>query len=355
MDTSLTFLQEAWARPWVQALVIIAAALPAGLAADFLLFRVLARVARRSRTELDDRLVGMLRRPTFLTMIVVALHVAARRVIDLPELLFVVSGILDTSLVFLWLGSGLKVAHALLEGLSRLAHRVAWLETRTLPLFDNLAKILLFLGAIYCLLVIWDLNVAPWLASAGIVGIAVGFAAKDTLANLFGGLFVIVDAPYQIGDYINLDTGERGKVVKIGLRSTRLVTRDDVEITVPNAAIAAAKIVNESGGPTVNTRVTVHVGVAYGSDVDRVREVLVEAARGVPEALEVPEPRVRFTELGDSALIFRVLCWVPDPELRGRCVDGINTAVYKALNREGVTIPFPQRDVHLHGTASSAA
>jgi small-conductance mechanosensitive channel len=87
--------------------------------------------------------------------------------------------------------------------------------------------------------------------------------------------------------------------------------------------------------------------VAYGSDVDRVREVLLEAARSVEYVVEDPAPRVRFTEMGDSALIFRLLCWINDPVLRGRCVDGLNTAVYKALNAEGIEIPFPQRDLHL--------
>jgi small-conductance mechanosensitive channel len=239
------------------------------------------------------------------------------------------------------------VCHTLLEGLSRLNERVQWLDGRTLPLFDNLAKLVLIGAAAYFLLLAWDLHPGPWLASAGVVALAVGFAAKDTLANLFGGIFVIVDAPYKIGDFINLDTGERGRVVKIGLRSTRLLTRDDVEITIPNAAIAVSKIVNESGGPWEKTRVTATVGVAYGSDVDHVRSVLHEAVRSVEYAIDQPAPRVRFTEMGDSALIFRVLCWVDEPVLRGRCLDALYAAIYKALNAEGISIPFPQRDVHL--------
>ena len=76
-----------------------------------------------------------------------------------------------------------------------------------------------------------------------------GFAAKDTLANLFAGVFILADAPYKIGDFIVLDGGERGRVTKIGIRTTRILTRDDVEITIPNATIANSKIINESGGP----------------------------------------------------------------------------------------------------------
>ena len=92
-----------------------------------------------------------------------------------------------------------------------------------------MSKIVVFGLAVYCFLVTWDLDLSAWLASAGIMGIAVGFTAKDSLANLFGGLFVIMDSPYKLGDFINLDSGERGRVIKIGLRSTRLLTRDDVE------------------------------------------------------------------------------------------------------------------------------
>jgi small-conductance mechanosensitive channel len=143
-------------------------------------------------------------------------------------------------------------------------------------------------------------------------------------------------------------------VVKIGLRSTRLMTRDDVEITIPNGVIANAKIVNESGGPYEKTRVTALVGVAYGSDVDRVSEVLLEAVRTVEQVADDPAPRVRFTEMGDSALIFRVLCWVDEPVLRGLCLHELNTAIYKALNAAGITIPFPQRDVHLYPAQPSA-
>jgi len=138
-------------------------------------------------------------------------------------------------------------------------------------------------------------------------------------------------------------------VIKIGLRSTRLLTRDDVEITIPNAEIAMSKIVNESGGPSEKLRITAVIGVAYGSDVDQVSEVLLRTAKSVEQVVDDPEPRVRFTEFGDSALVFRVQCWVREPAMRGLCMHELNTAIYKSLNAEQITIPFPQRDVHLIG------
>jgi MscS family membrane protein len=202
-------------------------------------------------------------------------------------------------------------------------------------------------AAIYFILVSWNINVSAWLASAGITGIAVGFAAKDTLANLFSGIFILADAPYKIGDFVNLDSGDRGEVTHVGLRSTRLLTRDDVEITVPNSVIANAKIINETGGRHEKERVRVKIGVAYGSDVDRLRDVILEIGNANPETCGDPEPRVRFRQFGDSSLDFELLCWIDGPVKRGRILDALNTEVYKALAREGIEIPYPKRDVYI--------
>jgi small-conductance mechanosensitive channel len=276
----------------------------------------------------------------------------ATRTLDLnPTVQTVTTSAIVTLAIVMWTITGLKVSATLLKGLSSLADRVTWLETRTLPLFDNLAKVVLFGAAVYALLIVWRLDVKPWLASAGIVGIAIGFAAKDSLANLFGGLFIIVDAPYKIGDFVNLDSGERGQVTKIGLRSTRFLTRDDIEITLPNAQIANSKIVNESGGRWLKSRVSIDVGVAYGSDIDRVREILLEAAKSVKHVVGKPAPRVRFRAMGDSALLFRLMCWIEEPVLRGKTVDGLNTAAYRMLTAENIKIPFPQREVYVWNEA----
>ena len=96
----------------------------------------------------------------------------------------------------------------------------------------------------------------------------------------------------EFRDFVNLDSGERGQVVKIGLRSTRLLTRDDVEVTIPNATIATSKIVNESGGPWEKERVRVKVGVAYGSDIDRAQAVLLDVAQLNPDVCRTPKPRL---------------------------------------------------------------
>jgi small-conductance mechanosensitive channel len=208
---------------------------------------------------------------------------------------------------------------------------------------------LLLVGvAIYGVILVWDVNTQAWLASAGIAGLAITFAAKDTLSNLFAGVFIIADAPYRIGDYIVLQgAGTRGEVTSIGLRSTRVVTRDDIEITIPNAVIGGAQIVNQTAGPSPKMRVRIPVGVAYDTDTDRLRAILMEIASEEPLACKTPEPRVRFRLFGASSLDFELLVWVDDPEDRGRVVDSILDAVLRRLRAEEIEIPYPKRDLYL--------
>ena len=186
-----------------------------------------------------------------------------------------------------------------------------------------------------------------WLASAGIVGIAVGFAAKDTLSNLFSGVFILADAPYKVGDYVVMDRGDRGQVRHIGLRSTRILTRDDVEITIPNSIIGNTTIVNQSGGPSEKLRIRVKVGVAYGSDIDQVKEILMDVARNEKLVCSWPEPKVRFRLFGASSLDLELLCWVEKPELRGRTLDALNSEVYRRFNRENIEIPYAKQDLYI--------
>ena len=348
METLLSWVPEGLRHSAILALIVAAASLALAKLVELLLCGVLLRLARRTRTEFDEKLIEALHRPIFVSVLLIGVRMAVL-ILGPPEVVMSwTDSIVQTLAIFVWIVAGLRVVSLVSGSLGGAVHRIEWIDERTLPLFDNLARLILLGAGVYFLLLSWNLNISAWLASAGIAGLALGLAAQDTLSNIFGGLSIIADAPYKVGDWVNLDGGERGRVTKIGLRSTRMITRDDVEITVPNAAIASGKIINESGGPSKKSRVSVLVGVAYGSDVDHVREVLLRAAQGVALVVDDPGPRIRFTEMADSALVFRVLCWIEFPELRGECVDGLNTAIYKALNVEGITIPFPQRDVHLY-------
>jgi small-conductance mechanosensitive channel len=260
---------------------------------------------------------------------------------------FVTLSGLKTVAIFLWAKAAARFLQLIIVLVSRDDSRFTLIQQRTLPLFNNLLVILVVALALYFVFLAWNINVTAWIASAGILGLAISFAAKDTLANLFSGVFILTDAPFKLGDFILLDSGERGEVTHIGIRSTRLLTRDDVEITVPNSIMGNAKITNETGGPHERYRIRVKVGVAYGSDIDKVKSVLMDVAGSQPEVCKAPAPRVRFRAFGDSSLDHELLCWVDKPVLRGRVTHLLNTAVYKRFIKEGIDIPFPQRDVFI--------
>lgn len=349
----LEALSDGWLR-LVALVAILLVALVLAVFLDRLLSRWIRGLTRRTRTDFDDRLVDILHRPVRNTVMIVALALATQ-VLGLGGRVETWTlAALKTLAVLVWAGFGFRFASLLLAALSNRRDQLRMVNTRTLPLFDNLAKVVLAGAAVYFVLLSWRIDVTAWLASAGIIGIAVGFAAKDTLANLFSGVFISADAPYQVGDFVVLDSGERGRVVQVGIRSTRLLTRDDVEITIPNAVIANAKIVNESGGPWTKERVRVKVQAAYGSDIDRVRETLMAAATSVDHVCSEPEPRVRFRSFGDSGLDFELLCWIDEPVLRGRVLDALHGAVYKGFAAAGVEIPFPQRDVWVRSPPAPA-
>ncbi len=334
-------------NPYLRTLVLVAVALVAAKATEFVITRVIARWTRFTKTDFDDRLIALLHRPVFVSVLLVGLWLAVRDLPIAPGFLTFILRAFKTIAVLVWLGFALRAASLVIEFLAAAERKLPLVEARTVSLLSNTTRLVLFGGALYALFLSWGIDVGGLLLSAGVVGLALGLAAKDTLAHLFSGLFILVDAPYKVGDFINLDTGERGQVTQIGLRSTRLLTRDDIEVTIPNGVIANAKVVNETGGPHELERLRVKVGVAYGSDVDRVREILLAVAGEHPLVCKEPEPRVRFRSFGDSALEFDLLVWVAEPVLRGRVLDALNTAIYKRFAAEGVEIPYPKRDVYL--------
>lgn len=322
--------------------------LGAAVVVRVVVLRLVTNLARRTRIRIDNEIVDALRRPVFWTLVFIGVALAYRAwVREAPESRTLLPRILLTLAVWYWMKALMRVSDIILDALARRAHTHTWIEPRSLPLYEISAKLVVVGAAVYAIMATWHIDVTAWLASAGIVGIAVGFAARDTLANLFAGIFILADAPYKLGDFIVLDSGERGRVTDIGIRSTRLLTRDDIEITLPNAVIANAKITNETGGPYKKTRVRVTVGVAYGSDIDHVRDVLGGVLDECEHVERYPEPQVRFRSMGDSSLVFQVRGWVAEPVLVGRTIDALNSAIYKRFAETGIEIPFPQRVVHL--------
>ena len=325
-----------------------------GKGLQWLLESSLSQATRRTRTNLDDKLIHYLTAPVVQTTVILALIVAEKAFGFGGTVDWILTRLLFTVLLVLWGRAWFKATNLLISALVGRAGGTGLMQPRTRPLFEMGVKVLLLSFLIWFFMALWNIDGTAWLASAGVIGIAVGFAAKDTLANLISGISIIADAPYKLGDYVVLDTGERGVVTELGMRSTRLLTRDDVEISIPNAVMGLAKITNESGGPAIEHRIRIPIGVAYGTRPLTVIELLEQIAKDNELVIDHPAPRVRMRRFGESSLDFELLGWIQYPEQRGLAKHNLLIEIEDRFRKEGIQIPFPQRDVHLRGQGSSA-
>jgi MscS family membrane protein len=334
-------------HPYLEAVTVLVIAFAIANILSFIVSKVVGKLVLKTGNRLDDHIARLLRTPLYWTVIFVGALMAIT-LLKLPEPVTKASrGIVLSILIIIWSVFLIRVLRLVIKAMSDRATAQSIIRPQSQPLFNNVVLVLVLGLTIYLIFNTWNIDMTAWLASAGIVGIAVGFAAKDTLANLFAGVFILADAPYKIGDYVVLDTGERGKVTHIGIRSTRILTRDDVQITIPNSIMGNTRVTNQSGGPYEKFRTRIPIGVAYGSDIDQVRQVLMDIADSEPQVCKNPEPRVRFRRFGASSLDFELLCWVENPELRGRVEDILNSTIYKRFKAEGIEIPYSKHDVYI--------
>jgi small-conductance mechanosensitive channel len=338
------------AGPRVHALLVACGAVVAAVVIDWIFRVVMHRLAGRTKTQVDDAIVDAVRRPLAVTVMLLGLW-ASFQALALPDsVIFVTRGVLMSVAVLYWAIVVARVVSLVLDALARSERSVV--NVRTRPIYSLAGRVLIIGAAAYFLLLAWDVDVTAWLASAGIIGIAVGFAAQQSLANLFAGVSILTDAPYKIGDFLALENGMRGRVTQIGFRSTRILTRDDVEVIIPNAQLASAVIVNESGGPYEKSRVRVPVSVAYGTDLEEARAILLDVASTASDEIVLDNPAnaplVRFVKLGESGLELELRVWIFLPEARGRVVDALNTQIYNRLRAAKIEIPYPKRDLYLH-------
>ncbi len=332
-------------NPYLETAIILVSGLFMALLAGWIFNRILLAVARRTQNALDDEIIAQMKRPVQGTLILIAVVVAIQLLIEDDQWRGHVGRIFYTLLLVSWTAVAIRMARTFFTGMMRRQRRTTPI-VQAMPLFNNLTTVILVVHCAFWVFELWHINATPLLASAGLVTAAVALASKDTLANFFGGISIFVDRPYMVGDYVILPEGERGEVMEIGIRSTRILTRDDVLITVPNAVMSNSKIINQSG-MVPRFRVRAQVGVAYDSDPDQVEEVLLSCLEGIPEIMSHPAPRVRFRQFAESALLFDLLAWIHDPADRGRVLHVINRNILRKFRQAAIEIPFPQRVVHV--------
>ena len=329
-------------------LILVGAAILARLLL-LLIDRVFARLARRTPTSFDDALLDAVRAPLFWAIMFIALPVALDQLTFLPK-------DWDESrenlrFILYWLVAWILV-HKLVGGvLDWYGREVA---RRTEPTFDEevlpfARRVVLFLLAGVAFIVLlshFGVDVSALVTSLGIASLAIALAAKNTLSDWISGFVIIIDRPFKIGDRIEiLSLKTWGDVQDIGLQSTRVRTRDNRMVVVPNSIIGENLVVNHSD-PSTMYRVQTHVGVAYGTDVSYARQVMVDAVRAQDWVMKDERIEALFIEYGDSASIFRVRCWIEHYVETRRIMDKLNSCLYDGLNNAGIEMPSPTRTLY---------
>lgn len=206
----------------------------------------------------------------------------------------------------------------------------------------NYAVLLLGLGVAIQTI---GVNLGALFTAGAFFAVAVGFAMQNIAQNFMAGVILLVERVIKPGDVLEIE-GRVVKVTRMGLRATVARTRDEEDIIIPNSILAQNTVTNYTLRDQVY-RLRTTVGVSYGSDLQAVKRVLLDAASEIPERLHEPEPRILLTEFADSSVVFEVAVWIHDPWMARRISSDLNETIWYGLKRAGIVIPFPQRDVHV--------
>lgn len=235
------------------------------------------------------------------------------------------------------------VSFWLVYRVSRLAlraalHKADFHEALIQLMVDNLYRYAVMVVSLVMAADQLGINVGAALAGLGVAGLALGFAAQDSVANVISGIMIFWDKPFVVGDWIRTE-GNYGRVVEITLRSTRMQTNRNTYVVIPNKTVIDAVLENYSKHGEL--RIDVPIGIAYKEDIGRAREVLLEAVRALPDVMATPPPDVVVESLGDSSVNLLVRVWLETAEGLQRATSAVVEASKVALDGAGIQIPFP--------------
>jgi small-conductance mechanosensitive channel len=316
----------------------------------WLLFRVLRRALKRTKYKFDEILLENLRPQLNWLVLVFGLQLSLARLVFLSQSFRILLNqaffiaYLTIIAIILWklisLGSDALLRH------DRTEEDIQRLQPIYM-VFRRIAEALLLVGYGSIVLTYFGVDITAFAASLGIAGLAISLAAQDTLADAIAGFLILLDQPFRVGDRIEITgLGTWGDVVEIGTRSTRIRTRDNRLVIVPNSAIAKDQVVNYSY-PDPRYRVQIEVGIDYDSDLKLAREAAIEAVKGVEGVLLDKPIDALFVDFGESTITFRIRWWIDSYIDTRRMFDKVNEALLKGFKDANINMPNMTYDVNL--------
>lgn len=339
-------------EPWGQFLILLLIWVLIGLAVVLIARPVIRRAFKGTKTDVDDKILKIIDVPLVVFIFFYGFIQSMQVLPDVPDwlmdnLLRAYGLVVSFFVVYI----AYKVFKAVFMplGMEYSKRTETDLDDMLIPLLDKVGGVLIIMLGIFWILSNMGINVTVFIAGFGIAGLVIAFAMQDTLANFFAGIHIMIDRPFKLGDTILID-GDYCRVERIGLRSTWLYNTFDHDIVIfPNKTIAGSKIVNLTE-PDQKFKVRVAVGVAYGSDVDKVQQIMIEALESQPGVIVGDPDRqafCRFQEFGESSLDFKATCWIHDIFDQWKIAHNARLQIERRFREEGIEVPFPQRVVHV--------
>ena len=339
-------------EPWGQFLILLLIWVLIGLAVVVIVRPIIRRVFKGTKTDVDDQILKIIDVPVVVFIFFYGFIQSMQVLPDIPDwfmdnMLSIYGLVVSFFIVYI----AYKIFKAVFMplGVEYSKRTETDLDDMLIPLLDKLGGVLIIMVGLFWILSTVGVNVTVFIAGFGIAGLVIAFAMQDTLANFFAGIHIMLDRPFRVGDTILID-GDYCRVERIGLRSTWLYNTFDHDIVIfPNKTIAGSKIVNLTE-PDQKFKVRVAVGVAYGSDIDKVQEIMIEALELQPGVITNDPDRkafCRFQEFGDSSLDFKATCWIHDIFDQWKIAHNARLHIEKRFREEGIEVPFPQRVVTL--------
>ena len=331
------------------------------LVAGWVLRRVERRLAKRTKTDIDDQFVRSLRKAIRLTVVAWAVSQLVGEWMPVAETEAVegtdpairaqqwVWGVWMV-LIFIPVSNFVGQLLRVFEG-RIMARNDTALDETALPMVNRFVRVLVMALGVLLAMSHLGLEIAPLLAGAGVVGLALSLAAKDTLSNLIAGVLLIMDRPFQVGDRIELwnapnETGTWGDVIEIGIRATKIRNPDNLVVVVPNNEIMQRDIINYTmSGQDIRLRIP--FSVAYEADIERAKVLLIQAALEVEGVKPDPKPIVIVRGFGPSEVNLQLRVWILEARNRRRIADEITGIALDGFAREGVEIPYPKRELYI--------
>lgn len=344
-DAGLLF----WAKRLLVAMLVFAIFWVFSQVVCYIVNRWGSKIASFTATDLDDRILKRVTPSISLLLTFIGIYLALRT-LPLHEKFFrLLSGSFFVANIVIICILAYRVLHETLlwYGERDPSPQGSTFARQMAPMVEKITMLFIIGSALIVVLKHFNYDILSLVTALGIGSLAIGMAAKDTLAHMISGFTLMLDRPFRIGDRIQLANGQAGDVTDIGLRSTKIKTAENMLLIIPNSDLCNTTVINQAF-PDVRAKGRINIGVAYGSDVERVKELLVATALEVPTVLREPAPEAFFTSFGDSALQMALFFWVEDYTKVFPVTDTINTLLSRRLAEQGVAIPYPTQTVLLH-------